>query len=99
MTTVDAAEQVVTDVWSEVLRVTDLGPDDDFFARGGHSIQAIQTAAALQERFGVDLPMSLVFEAPTVRLFTAEVRQALAAKVAKLSDDEVRDLLSREPQA
>ena len=75
-----ATEQEVTRVWQQTLGLAVIGPDDDFFAVGGQSIQAIQAVAALQERLAVDLPMSLVFEAPTVREFAAEIDLARAAR-------------------
>lgn len=66
----------ITEVFREVLAAADLGPDDHFFARGGHSLAAMQAAVRLRDRVGVLVPVSAIFEHPTPR--------ALAAVVAAL---------------
>ncbi|HKY33643.1 MAG TPA: amino acid adenylation domain-containing protein [Candidatus Polarisedimenticolia bacterium] len=62
------AEEEVARVWREVLGVASIGPDDDFFAAGGHSLHATRVAARLRRSHGVDLPLRALFEAPTPRL-------------------------------
>ncbi|GAA2000512.1 type I polyketide synthase [Nocardiopsis rhodophaea] len=60
------AERRLADVWREVLGVRDVGPDDDFFALGGDSLQAARLSGLLAERYGVTLPVVDVFEATTL---------------------------------
>ncbi|WP_034411546.1 non-ribosomal peptide synthetase [Derxia gummosa] len=50
--------------WREVLGLDGLGADDDFFALGGKSLQAIQVTSRLGQRLGRELPMSLLFRHP-----------------------------------
>ncbi|MFP5375509.1 MAG: AMP-binding enzyme [Acidimicrobiia bacterium] len=68
-------EAVVASVWAAVLEVPEVGPDDDFFALGGHSLAAAQIAARLADALGVDLGPAAVFESPTV----AELARAAEA--------------------
>ncbi len=56
---------VILATWAEVLKTDSIGPDDDFFAMGGHSLIAASAAARLGERLGIDLPPRAIFEAPT----------------------------------
>ncbi|HVS37778.1 MAG TPA: non-ribosomal peptide synthetase, partial [Gemmataceae bacterium] len=56
-----------------------VGPDENFFMIGGHSMLGAQLAARIQERFRVKLTLRQLFTAPTVA--------ALAAAVAKLASD------------
>jgi acyl transferase domain-containing protein/acyl-CoA synthetase (AMP-forming)/AMP-acid ligase II/acyl carrier protein len=60
----------VAEVWKEVLG-TAPGLDDNFFDLGATSLMAVQVAARLQARLGVDVPVVKVFEHPTVRALAA----------------------------
>ena len=53
-------------IWTEILG-TDVGADDDFFALGGHSLLGIRLLSRIERRFGAQLPVSAIFEAPTPR--------------------------------
>jgi amino acid adenylation domain-containing protein len=59
-------EQVLADVWREVLQVDRIGVHDNFFELGGHSLLVTQTASRLRDRLDLDMPVRVVFEAPTV---------------------------------
>ncbi len=62
-------ERALLEIWSEVLGRTDLGIDDDFFASGGDSLRTMPLIFKIRQRFGIDLPLSAVFTAPTIRRF------------------------------
>jgi amino acid adenylation domain-containing protein len=66
-TTTSPVEDMLCAVFADVLGVQQVGPEDDFFSLGGHSLQATQVAARVSDAFGVDLPVRSMFEAPTVR--------------------------------
>ncbi|PYC73575.1 hypothetical protein C7C46_25190 [Streptomyces tateyamensis] len=88
-------EQAVAEVWQELLEVGAVAADDDFFELGGHSLLATQVVALLCERFPVELPVSAVFEHPTVTRLAAELLRALTDHVAQLSDTEVESMLTQ----
>ena len=60
----------------EVLGVGPIGVDDDFFALGGHSLQAARIVAQLRERFGRDVPLRDMFAEPTVATVARVLRTA-----------------------
>jgi amino acid adenylation domain-containing protein len=60
-------ESVVAEVFAAILKLERVGATDNFFDIGGNSLIAMQAVSGLRTRLGVNLPMSLVFEAPTVR--------------------------------
>ena len=61
-----ASEEVLTAIWSDVLGLEKVGIHDNFFALGGHSLSAMQVIARLRETFKVELPISCLFDYPTV---------------------------------
>ncbi|MFF8729210.1 amino acid adenylation domain-containing protein [Streptomyces sp. NPDC015171] len=64
-------QRTVAGLWAELLgRDADtVSADDDFFELGGHSLLAARLMAAVARRFGVRLPLTALFEAPTVARF------------------------------
>lgn len=50
-----------------VLERPGIGPDDDFFALGGHSLQGVHLLARILERTGIELPLRVLLDAPTAR--------------------------------
>ncbi len=75
----NAVEGALAGIWSELLGRGRVAPDDDFFHLGGDSLLATQLMTRIQERFGADLPLAAIFEAPTVRRLAARVDPGLAA--------------------
>ncbi|MEZ5210767.1 amino acid adenylation domain-containing protein [Gordonia sp. (in: high G+C Gram-positive bacteria)] len=71
-----AAERVVADAFATATGTDRVGRDDDFFALGGDSLVATRLVTDLGARFGVDLPVRRVFEAPTVAALAAGLQQA-----------------------
>jgi hypothetical protein len=59
------AEQLMCELWSEVLCAPRVGLDDDFFELGGHSLLATRLVNRIQRAFRVDLPVRAIFEAST----------------------------------
>jgi non-ribosomal peptide synthetase component F/acyl carrier protein len=68
-----AAEELVCNVWTEVLGIERVGRSESFFELGGHSLLATQVMSRLRQAFGIDLPLSALFEEPTVAGLTAKL--------------------------
>jgi amino acid adenylation domain-containing protein len=60
-------EQAIAAAWSEVLGIARVGATDGFFSLGGHSLRAVRIITRIEEALGVRLPVSALFDAPTVR--------------------------------
>ncbi|MDP8934422.1 MAG: AMP-binding protein, partial [Cyanobacteriota bacterium] len=70
-------EQLLAEIWSNVLGVKQIGIGDNFFELGGHSLLATQLIAKVREAFQVELPLRSLFQSPTVESL------ALAIAIAK----------------
>ena len=68
-------EEIVAGLWAEVLGRARIGPDDNFFQLGGHSLTGAQIVSRLREVFRIDLPLRVLFEAPTLACLAAEVER------------------------
>jgi amino acid adenylation domain-containing protein len=68
-----AAEEVVAGLFADLLGLPAVGRNDSFFDLGGHSLLATQLAKRIGEAFDCDVPVPLLFEAPTVAALTARL--------------------------
>ncbi len=60
-------------LWQEILALTGLGIDDDYFALGGSSLSAARLFAEVTRRFGVKLPLTTILSSPTVRTLAQHI--------------------------
>lgn len=60
-------------LWEEVLETDGLGVEDDYFALGGTSLLSVKLFAEIGRRFGSQLRLTTILEAPTVRLLALQV--------------------------
>ncbi|MBR8840738.1 MAG: amino acid adenylation domain-containing protein, partial [Stigonema ocellatum SAG 48.90 = DSM 106950] len=59
-------ESVLAAIWEQVLRVEHIGIHDNFFTLGGHSLLATQVISRCNQAFGLEIPLQLLFETPTI---------------------------------
>ncbi|WP_319825122.1 polyketide synthase [Thalassovita sp.] len=69
-------ETKLAQIWEELLGVGQIGAEDSFFDLGGHSLVAVRLFAKVKKAFGVDFPISVLFEAPTIRKCAALIAEA-----------------------
>jgi amino acid adenylation domain-containing protein len=90
------AEEVVLELWSGLLPVTEIGADDNFFELGGTSIEAIEFMTRLCDQFALDIPLELIFTKPVLAEVASEFEAALVAQIDSMSDAEVQAALGNE---
>ena len=101
-----AAEEVVADIWAQILKLKVIGVKDNFFELGGHSLLVTQVVSRLRDAFQVELPIRTLFENPTVQgLLEAianvwggtDIVEEIARTVKgieELSPDQVKNMLA-----
>lgn len=67
------SEQIIAGIWREVLGIPAVGPDDNFFDIGGHSLALAAVQARLAERMSRTVPVLDLFRHPTVRELAAHL--------------------------
>jgi amino acid adenylation domain-containing protein len=90
-----AVEEIVADIWGQVLGVERVGLRDDFFELGGHSLLATRVLSRMREALGVEVSVRAIFENPTVEglseVAEAELRGGARAEevpLVRVSSDE-----------
>jgi amino acid adenylation domain-containing protein len=69
-------EQLVADIWSDVLAMKQFSVTSDFFELGGHSLLATQITSRLRDAFEIEIPVSRIFENRTVAELSKLVAEA-----------------------
>jgi acyl carrier protein len=59
-------EEMAAVVWSDVLDMKAVARHESFFELGGHSLLATRVVSQLRSRFGVEIPLRVVFDNPTL---------------------------------
>lgn len=84
-------EEVLAEIWQEVLNLEKVGVRDNFFDIGGHSLLATQVVSRVRERFSVELALSALFEEPTIENIALHLLQT---ELAGADDLEMAELLA-----
>ncbi|HYW19648.1 MAG TPA: amino acid adenylation domain-containing protein [Nodularia sp. (in: cyanobacteria)] len=70
-------EEVLTGIWAELLGLQRVSVEDNFFELGGHSLQLTQLVVRVREAFQINLPLSILFETPTVSGLAERIKISL----------------------
>jgi len=68
-------EEVLATIWAKVLRLEQVGIHDNFFELGGHSLLATQVMSRIRQALGIEIPLKLLFENPTIASLAEAIAQ------------------------
>lgn len=71
--------QAVIGIWKELLGIEQIDAADNFFELGGHSLLGTMVLARIRERFGTELSIRAIFEAPTPQALGERIRESRPA--------------------
>ena len=88
-------ERTLAGYWSELLGIKRIGVNDNFFDIGGHSLIAVRLFRMIRQAYAVDLPISVLFEAPTI----AACAELIGARTVQSESKDDTAAAKDEPQA
>lgn len=59
-------EEILAEIWTDILRVNRIDIHDNFFEIGGHSLSATRVMSQVRSKFQVEIPLRALFENPTI---------------------------------
>ncbi|EDN69124.1 non-ribosomal peptide synthetase [Beggiatoa sp. PS] len=68
-------ENIIAEIWQDVLQTEQVGIQDHFFEIGGHSLLIAQVQSKLKERLDIEIPMVELFEHPTIQSLVQHLSQ------------------------
>ncbi len=75
----DDLERTLARFFAEVLGADRVGIRDSFFDLGGHSLKAVRLFARVKKQYGVEFPLAVLFQAPTVAQIADMLRSEMGA--------------------
>ncbi|MEA2665587.1 MAG: phthiocerol/phenolphthiocerol synthesis type-I polyketide synthase [Candidatus Eremiobacteraeota bacterium] len=89
-----SVERVLCELWTELLGLErPVDRNDNFFALGGHSLLALRLLPRLTDAFGVELPLSTLFELPTVAELALRIEAVAEPAIAPAEEGEETHLV------
>jgi acyl carrier protein len=87
-------EELLAGIWARLLGLDRVGAADNFFELGGHSLLATQALSRIRDAFGTELPLTAIFDQPTVRSLASVIEARIVAEIEQMSESEVLRSLS-----
>ncbi|BAT56841.1 beta-ketoacyl synthase (plasmid) [Nostoc sp. NIES-3756] len=81
-------EQIITNIWEEILGINQIGIHDNFFELGGHSLLATQLIAHLRQKLQIEIPLQQIFASSTIAKQAAEI-ECLKSQTFNLKIDTI----------
>jgi amino acid adenylation domain-containing protein len=76
-------EELITQIWEDVLGTRPIGTEDNFFTLGGHSLLATQAVVRMNSAFRLDIPLRLLFENSSVAELAPKIEELVSGGASK----------------
>ncbi len=84
-------QKQLADIWQILLKLPQIGIYNNFFELGGHSLLATQMISRVRDTFGLELPVSSLFEKPTIAEFAEYIEMK---QLEQIDDTELAAILA-----
>jgi amino acid adenylation domain-containing protein/FkbM family methyltransferase len=81
----EGIEADVARIWADLLKVEQVGRDDQFFELGGHSLLVMKMVSRIRTELGLEVPMAELFARPTLSAFASSVKEAAASDLPPIT--------------
>jgi amino acid adenylation domain-containing protein len=90
-------EEMIADIWKEVLELEEIGADENFFEIGGTSIDIIQVSNRLKEKTKEEIAVVTLFRYPTIQSLAKHLRKDNETQDSgqKITDQKVTKLKNK----
>ncbi|MBN2444752.1 MAG: amino acid adenylation domain-containing protein [Spirochaetales bacterium] len=78
-------------MWEKILNINGIGTEDNFFSLGGHSLKAIQLLTMINKEFNVNLELSKIINAPTIRNIADAIEETPNDEFSRIDKAETND--------
>jgi acyl-CoA synthetase (AMP-forming)/AMP-acid ligase II/acyl carrier protein len=101
-------QELLAEIWSEVLGIQRIGIDDNFFHLGGHSLKAIQLIGQIQKTYELDITIRHLFNYPTIGELTTVLGELAGSEeiineisrtiqeISQLSPEQIQAMLAQQ---
>jgi amino acid adenylation domain-containing protein len=105
-----SVEEILTNIWQDILKLERIGVHDNFFDLGGHSLLATQVVARINKQFHLAVPLRALFEWPTIvalatliaeqqkQVVSVEALDPLLSDIEAMSEEEAEVHLAAETE-
>lgn len=66
-------EQVILDIWRDILGIEEISVTDNFFEIGGHSLKAVRVLSRISQQIGLKIELKVIFKNPTIAQLAVEI--------------------------
>ncbi|MER8903906.1 SDR family NAD(P)-dependent oxidoreductase, partial [Mesorhizobium sp. M0772] len=87
-------EKEIAMIWHDIFGISTIGRNDNFLELGGHSLMAVKLVSRLRRLFKVDVPLTVIFDAPTILHQAVWIEEALLQSIESLTEEEAESLLA-----
>jgi amino acid adenylation domain-containing protein len=84
-TVTESMQDRLTSIWKSLLGVQCVTADENFFELGGHSLLVARLLVQIEKEFGARLPLTAIFEAPTIAKLARQIRKSIMSTNAEES--------------
>ena len=92
------AEEELSQIWTEVLGLKEVGVHDNFFDLGGHSLAATRVVSRVLKRLQLEIPLQSLLQSPTVAQMAAVIIQYQGKQLGQEELDRIVTELEAMPE-